>query len=75
MLDPQELRSLARKCRMMTGPSLQPSVNKQLWLWAAELADYADEIERRSEIHKASWPSPRRRRSDESRAARRRRAG
>jgi hypothetical protein len=47
MDDPQELRDLARKCRMLTNISLKPSVNKQLWLWAAELADYADEIERR----------------------------
>jgi hypothetical protein len=47
--DPTELRDLARKCRMMTNTALKPSVNKQLWLWAAELADYADEVERRSE--------------------------
>jgi hypothetical protein len=46
MHDPQDLRGLARKCRMMTKLSLQPSVNEQLWLWAAELADYADETER-----------------------------
>jgi hypothetical protein len=49
MHDHQDLRGLARKCRMMTKPSLQPSVNEQLWLWAAELADYADETERCSE--------------------------
>lgn len=49
MRDPQDLRDLARKCRTTTKPSLQPSVNEQLWLWAAELADYADEIERCSE--------------------------
>ncbi len=46
MRDPSELRSLARKCRWMTQDSLKPSVNKQLWLWAVELADYADQIER-----------------------------
>jgi hypothetical protein len=46
---PQELRDMARRCRFMTSASLQPSVNKQLWLWAAELADYADEIERCAE--------------------------
>jgi hypothetical protein len=34
---------------MMTQTWLKPSVNKQLWLWASELADYADEIERCSE--------------------------
>jgi hypothetical protein len=49
MHDPQDLRGLARKCRMMTKPSLQPSVNEQLWLWATELADYADETERCTE--------------------------
>ena len=48
MHDPQLLRDLARKCRFTTNASLQPSVNKQLWLWAAELADYADEIERQA---------------------------
>ncbi len=47
MHDPQDLRELARKCRVMTGSELKPHVNRQLWLWAAELADYADEIERR----------------------------
>ena len=49
MRDPLELRSLARKCRMLTDASLTPSVNKQLRLWAAELAEMADEVERRSE--------------------------
>ena len=49
MHDPQDLRGLARKCRMMTKPSLRPSVNEQLWLWVAELADYADEVQRSSE--------------------------
>jgi hypothetical protein len=49
MHDPQDLRGLARKCRKMTKPSLQPIVNEQLRLWAAELVDYADEIERCSE--------------------------
>jgi hypothetical protein len=48
MHDPQDLRVLARKSRMMAKLSLQPSVNEQLWLWAAELADYADETERLS---------------------------
>ena len=49
MRDPLELRSLARKCRMVTDASLSPSVNKQLWLWATELAEMADEVERGSE--------------------------
>jgi hypothetical protein len=34
---------------MMTDTSLSPSVNKQLWLWASELAELADEVERCSE--------------------------
>lgn len=50
MRNPQELRDLARECRMRTNPSLKPTVNRQLWLWAAELADYADEIERRRKL-------------------------
>jgi hypothetical protein len=49
VLSSQDLRDMARRCRFMTSTSLQPSVNKQLWLWAAELADYADEIERRGD--------------------------
>jgi hypothetical protein len=49
MRDPLELRSLARKSRMMTSASLSPGVNRQLWLWASELAEMADEIERGSE--------------------------
>ena len=66
MHDPQDLRGLARKCRMMAKPSLQPGVNEQLWLWAAELADYADEIERRSEGSQ-SCPAPLRRRGSDDR--------
>jgi hypothetical protein len=47
MRDLLELRSPARRCRMMTDTSLSPSVNKQIRLWAAELAEMADEVERR----------------------------
>ena len=43
------MRDPSTKCRMMTDTSLSPSVNKQLWLWAAELAEMADEVERCSE--------------------------
>ena len=49
MHDPLELRNLARKCRMLTDASLSPTVNKQLWLWAAELAEMADDVEGGSE--------------------------
>jgi hypothetical protein len=48
MRDPQEFRALARKCRGH-GSSIDPDVLEQLRLWAAELADVADEIERSSE--------------------------
>lgn len=50
MRNPQELRDLARECRRRTNSSLKPTVNRQLRLWAAELADYADEIERRRKL-------------------------
>jgi hypothetical protein len=33
----------------MIDTSLSPSVNKQLWLWAAELAEMAEEVEQSSE--------------------------
>ncbi len=56
MRDPLELRSLARKCRMMTDNTLSPSINKQLWLWAAELAEMADEVERSSEDKPSDQP-------------------
>ena len=57
MRDPLKLRNLARKSQTLTSASLTPSVNKQLWLWAAELADYADEIERRCEPAPDSGPA------------------
>jgi hypothetical protein len=49
MRDPLELRNLARKCRMMTDTSLSSTINEQLRLWAVELAEMADEVERSSE--------------------------
>jgi hypothetical protein len=49
MRDPQEFRALARKCREHARSSIDPDVLDQLRLWAAELADVADEIERSSE--------------------------
>lgn len=56
--DPQELRSLARRCRTMTQTCLKPSVNKQLWLWAVELECEADTIERRSDRASFSHSDP-----------------
>jgi hypothetical protein len=46
MRDPQELRSLARRCRRRARSSIDPEVIVQLRSWAVELADAADEIER-----------------------------
>jgi hypothetical protein len=45
MRDPVELRALAR----LIDTSLGPGVNKQIWLWAAELAEMAEEVEQSSE--------------------------
>jgi hypothetical protein len=47
MRDPQGLRELARCCRERARNSLDPGAIDQLRLWAIELADAADEIERR----------------------------
>jgi hypothetical protein len=49
MHDPQELHDLARKSRIIVSAAIKPSIIKQLWLWSVELADAADDVERRSE--------------------------
>jgi len=49
MRDPQEARDLARECRERAKTATEPDVIDQLRLWAVELADQADDIERRSE--------------------------
>jgi hypothetical protein len=54
MRDPQEFRELARRCREHARSSIDPDVLEQLRLWAAELADVADEIER-SSGERARW--------------------
>ncbi len=46
MQDPQALRDLAERCRKRAKISLERAVIEQLYLWASELADAADEIER-----------------------------
>ena len=48
MRDPQECRSLSRKCRERAKTAIDRDIIDQLRLWAVELADQADEIERRS---------------------------
>jgi hypothetical protein len=49
MRDPQEARNLARECRERAKTAIEPDVIEQLQVWAVELADQADEIERRDE--------------------------
>ncbi len=49
MVDPNELRSLARTCRDLAKSALEPDTVDQLRLWAVELADVADAIEREQE--------------------------
>jgi len=46
MRDPHEVRDLARECRERAKTAIQPDVIDQLRLWAVELADQADDIER-----------------------------
>ena len=50
--DPRELRALARACRGLARTAMEPADIAQFRLWATELADAADEIERRSEATK-----------------------
>lgn len=49
MRDPYELRSLARTCRDLAKSALEPEIIHQLRLWAVELADDADEVERQQQ--------------------------
>jgi hypothetical protein len=50
--DPRKLRALARGCRELAKTAIVPANIEQLKLWATELADAADEIERRLEAGK-----------------------
>ena len=49
MRDPQECRRLSRQCRERAKTAIERDIIDQLRLWAVELADQADEIERSSE--------------------------
>lgn len=59
MHDPQELRDLARKSRMMARTAIEPSIIKQLLLWSVELTDAADDVERRLERTPSDKAGPR----------------
>lgn len=54
MRDPMKLRSMARKCRNLAKIAMSPVTIAQLRLWAAELAETADERERENDRNN-SW--------------------
>jgi hypothetical protein len=49
MRDSHDVRDLARECRERAMTAIEPDVIDQLRLWAVELADEADDIERSAE--------------------------
>jgi hypothetical protein len=49
MRDPHEARTLARECRERAKTAIEPEVIDQLRLWAVELIEEADDIERCAE--------------------------
>ena len=49
MKTPEEYREDARHCRELLDRPLEPELRTQLRLWAAELDDMADAIERGAE--------------------------
>lgn len=49
MRDPQECRNLSRKYRERAKTPIERDIIDQLRLWAVELVNHADEIERHSE--------------------------
>ena len=57
MRDPQEARDLARECRERAKMATESDVIDQLRLWAVELADQANEIERRPECAPSKEPA------------------
>ncbi len=51
MHDPKHLHEQARKCRALMKNATEPEVIEQLRVWAVELAEEADEAERRTADH------------------------
>ena len=47
MSDPEYLRRLARRCRVMSKTTVEREVIEQMRVWAVDLADEADHAERR----------------------------
>jgi hypothetical protein len=48
MHDPRSLREQARRCRVLSKTAVEPETIKQLRVWAVELAEDADQAERRA---------------------------
>jgi len=46
MHDPNSLREQARRCRALAKTAVEPEVIEQLRVWAADLAEEADQAER-----------------------------
>jgi hypothetical protein len=50
MKDANYLREQAKKCRALSKSTSDPDLIEQLGVWSVELADEADEVERRAAI-------------------------
>ena len=46
--DAQYFREKARRCRALSNSAIEPEVIEQLRMWSVDLADEADEAERRA---------------------------
>ena len=55
MHDPKFLRDQARRCRALMRSTVEPDVIDQLRVWAVELAEEADEVERRADEREIDW--------------------
>jgi hypothetical protein len=47
MHDPNSLREQARRCRALSKTAVEPEVIEQFRVWAVDLAEEADQAERR----------------------------
>ena len=48
MHDPRSLREQARRCRVLSKTAVEPEVREQLRVWSVELAEEADQAQRRT---------------------------
>jgi hypothetical protein len=56
MHDPKFLRDRARRCRALMRSTVEPDVIEQLRVWAIDLTEEADEVERRADEREIDWP-------------------